>query len=112
MPQVVRVLVWEDVLPAERRVNTDVERFGEGDELVARVARTASGYHDRTARPLSRRATHRTSSGTGRGGGASARSSGMGTSSPSTSAGKASMTGPGRPEVAIRRPLATNSATR
>jgi hypothetical protein len=50
MPQVVRVLVWEDVLPAERRVDTDVERFGEGDELVARVARTASGYHDRTAR--------------------------------------------------------------
>src|SRR5215203_481288 len=44
------MLVREDVLPAERRVDSDVECFCEGDQSLPRIARSATGDHDGTAR--------------------------------------------------------------
>jgi hypothetical protein len=44
------VLVWEDVLPAERRVDAYAERFGEGDELLSCMTCSAAGYQNRAAR--------------------------------------------------------------
>src|SRR5918997_745386 len=44
------MLVGEDVLPAERRVDADVEGLGEGDQLAARVACSFAGYHHRAPR--------------------------------------------------------------
>jgi hypothetical protein len=48
--QVEGMLVWEDVLPAERSIDADVEGLGEADELVARVAGSFAGYHHWTLR--------------------------------------------------------------
>ena len=45
MPQVQGVLVREDVLSAERRVDPDVERLGEGDQLLPRAAGPLTGYN-------------------------------------------------------------------
>jgi hypothetical protein len=63
------MIVGKYVLPAERRVDADVEGLGEGDELVARVARSFAAYLYRvTGRlaSLSRLATNLTiSSGAG-----------------------------------------------
>jgi hypothetical protein len=50
MPQIVWVLIGEDVLPAEPHVNARVERLGGGDELVPRVAGAAAGYYHRATR--------------------------------------------------------------